>query len=239
MAMRARELLAAGTEATTEAAFRNGDYDSAKKILEGALEQARMDGDRSTEAAALHQLGMLMHFHTLDRDLEGAAPEAEESLFRSALAIRREIGDMAGMAESLFGIGIVQQVLRHDWTAAMPYFGDAMALADAHGNALTRSECHRHVGFYYVAETTEAEEGLRHLRTSLDLRHEWGDVRWVPSGTFAVAMAELVLGRRTNGIAQLRQAIQQSRAARLSEKRTQAIEKWLRRAEAGETPSSR
>jgi len=232
-------MLSAGTGATHEAAFRDGPYEDARALLEAALQRAQADGDRATEAGALDQLGWLLHFRTLDGDLDGAEPEAERSLFERALAIRRELGDLAGTAASLFGIGLVHQVLRRDWDAAMPCFREALALADEHANALVRSECHRHVGFYFMVEDVRPEEALRHLRISLELREQWGDPRWVPSGTLALGHAELVAGMRAEGIEHIRQAVQQSREAGLSPRRIQSAEDWLRRAEAGETPGSR
>jgi len=111
-----------------------------------------------------------------------------------------------------------------------------VALADRYGNALIRSECHRHIGFYYASEDIQPEQALRHLRTSLELRQQWGDPRWRPSATFAVGMAELAGGMRADGIDHLRQALQESRDARLSERRIKSGESWLHRAEAGETP---
>jgi len=62
----------------------------------------------------------------------------------------------------LFGMGLVFQVLRQDWSAAMPYFWQAFGLAEAmeeSGDRYGRSEVHRHVGFYYLA--ADAEETLR------------------------------------------------------------------------------
>jgi tetratricopeptide (TPR) repeat protein len=234
----ASELLAAGTEATIEAAFRTGEYERAEALLEAALRRAEADGSRAVEAGALDQFGWLMHFRTLDRNLDGAEPEVEESLFQRALAIRRELGDLAGTAASLFGVGLVHQVLRRDWEAAMPYFREAVTLADEHANALVRSECHRHVGFFSMVDG-QPDEGLRHLRISLELREQWGDPRWIPSGTLALGQAELVAGMRAEGIEHIRQAVQQARDAGLSERRIQSAEEWLRRAEAGETPGSR
>jgi tetratricopeptide (TPR) repeat protein len=142
----AGELLAAGTEAMYEAAFRTGDYDDAKAMLTAALRHAEADGDQAVEAGALDGLAWLMHFRALDRDREEADPDAEEALFQRSLAIRRELGDQAGTAASLCGLALAHQVLRQDSAAAIPYLREAMKLADAHADALLRSECHRHVG---------------------------------------------------------------------------------------------
>src|SRR5215472_15962860 len=128
----AGELLTAGTEAMYEAAFRTGDYDEAEATLTAALQHAEADGDQAVEAGALDGLAWLMHFRTLDRDREGADPDTEEALFQRSLAIRRGLGDQAGIAASLFGLALVHQVLRRDSAAAFPYLREAMELADAH-----------------------------------------------------------------------------------------------------------
>lgn len=235
----AGELLAAGTEAMYEAAFRTGDYDDAEATLKAALQHAEADGDQAVEAGALDRLAWLMHFRALDRNREGADPDAEEALFQRSLAIRRGLGDQAGTAASLFGLALVHQVLRQDSAAAIPYLREAMELADAHADALLRSECHRHVGFHHLVADVEPDEAVRHLERSLELRHQWGDPRWVPSGTLALGLAELAAGRRTEGIEHIRQAAREARDAGLSAGRIHAAEDWVRRADAGETPFAR
>jgi tetratricopeptide (TPR) repeat protein len=235
----AAELLAAGREATVEAAFRTGAYDEAEALLESALERAQREGDRASEAGALSQLGWLMHSRTLDRDREGADPDAEEALFRRALAIWRELGDLAGTAESLFYLGMVQHVLRDDWTGAIPHLREALALADVHADALVRSEAHRHLGFYHMAADVQHDLALDHLRTSLALREQWGDPRWIPSGTLVLGIAELFAGRRGEAIEHLRLAVRQARDAGLSARRIATAEEWLGRAESGAEPTLR
>jgi tetratricopeptide (TPR) repeat protein len=235
----AGDLLAAGTEAMYEAAFRTGDYDDAEATLKAALERAEADGDQAVEAGALDGLAWLMHFRALDRDRDGADPDAEEALFQRSLAIRRELGDLAGTAASLFGVALVHQVLRQDSATAIPYLREAMVLADAHADMLLRSECHRHVGFHHLVGDVNPEEAVRHLRRSLELRHQWGDPRWVPSGTLALGWAELAAGRRTDGIEHIRQAARESRDAGLSARRIHGAEDWVRRADSGETPFAR
>jgi len=232
----ARELLAAGTEAMYEAAFRTGDYSNAETMLEATQSRAAAEGDRATEAGALDRLAWLMHFRALDRNREGADPDAEEALFRRALAIQQELGDQAGIAAALFGLGLVHQVLRRDPTAAFAFFQEAVELADQHADALLRSECHRHVGFHYLVGDRQPEQAVWHLRRSLELREEWGDPRWVPSGMLALGWAELAAGRRVEGTELIRHAARAARDAGLSEQRIRDAEDWLHRAESGETP---
>ncbi|MEV4636879.1 tetratricopeptide repeat protein [Actinoplanes sp. NPDC049548] len=226
------ETLTAGNEALYEAAFRTGNYAEAEAAFTGLLERARETGDRSLEAAALDRLGMLTHFRALEDDLATADSEAEERLFQEALRIRREIGDAAGTAESLFGLGLVHQVLRGDWDAAMPYYREALELAEKHGDLLLRSEVHRHIGFYHTASDLQSDLALHHLKISHDLRAELGDPRWIPGGTVALGLAELADGLREQGLAHVRQALQQARDAGLSAQRIGWIEHFLQEAEA-------
>jgi tetratricopeptide (TPR) repeat protein len=228
-------MLATGNEAMLDAAFRTGDYEPARRLLEAAHEQARRDGDRLAEGTALTRLGMLVHFAALGDDPTTADWPAEERLFAGALAIQREIGDQAGAAESLFGLGLVHQVLRRDWATAMPFYHEAFTLAEAHADEIVRSEVHRHLGFYHVFVSSEAERGLRHLRMSQVLRERWGDPRRVATGTLALGEAEWATGNRPEAIRLLHEAVDQARAAGLSAQRVGWAEQALREAE-GEQP---
>jgi tetratricopeptide (TPR) repeat protein len=229
----AAELLAAGAEALLEAAFRTGDYSGVQQRLQVARVLAGAVGDRATEAAALDRLGWLLHFQALDHGVEQADADAEESLFQQALAIWQDIDDLSGVAGSLFGVGLVRQVLHRDWDAAMPYFRQALTLADQHGGVITRSEAHRHVGFFYLVKDVQPHKALHHLRISLQLRERHGDPRWIPSGTLALGQAELAAGNRAEAIRRLREAVGQTRAAGLRQRRIDQAEEALRRAEAG------
>jgi tetratricopeptide (TPR) repeat protein len=229
------DTLAAGNEAMMEAAFRTGDYETAERTFEELLSRARADGDRALEAAVLDRQAMLMHFRALDDDPAKADSDGEESLFQQALEIRRGLGDPAGTAESLFGLGLVHQVLRQDWDAAMPYYWEALDLADRYGDLLLRSEVHRHVGFYYAMSDLQSDKALEHLRISHELRAELGDRRWIPGGTIALGIAELADGLREQGLAHVRESVAQAHEAGLSTQRIAWMEDFLRKAEAGQS----
>jgi tetratricopeptide (TPR) repeat protein len=227
----AAERVAAGNEAMLEAAFRTGDFTTAEEHLTEARRQAEKDGDRATEAAAIDRLGMLMHFRQLDEDFAAADTAGEEALFLRALTIRREIDDLAGAADSLFGIGLVHQVFSGDWDTAMPYYWEALALAEQHAGPITRSEVHRHVGFYYLVADERPDRALFHLERSHELRAEHGDERWIPGGTLALGEALIAAGRRDEGLDRLREAIQQARDTGFRPQRIAMFEQTLRDAE--------
>ena len=121
----ARQLCAAADEALTEAAFRTGEFTGAERLLGEARTLAEQEGDRAAEALAVGGLGMALHYRNIAKLIGGITPAdadvaAEEELMRRALTICEEIGDPASTARALFGVGLVFQVLRRDWGAAMP-----------------------------------------------------------------------------------------------------------------------
>ena len=165
----ARQVCAAADEALTEAAFRTGEFAEAEGLFGEARTLAEQDGDREAEALAVGGLGMTHHYRNIAKLVSGRAPAdvdvaAEEELMLGALAIWQELGDPAGTARALFGVGLVFQVLRRDWAAAMPYFWRSFGLAEAveeSGDLYGRSEIHRHLGFYYLVQDVRPHEAVR------------------------------------------------------------------------------
>lgn len=233
------ELLAAGDEALVEAGFRTGDFSQARELIESAHAAAAAGADLSAQASALELLGMLAHYENITRLTSGSALaggdiDAQERLFRQALACREQLGELAGGAQSLFGLGLVFQLLHSDWTAAMPYYWQALGLVadpDAGAGLYLRSEVHRHIGFYFLVEAAVPAEAVRHLQISLELREELGDPRRIPSGQVALAQAELEAGRRDRAIELLRCAVAGAREAGLLPERVKDAERVLAEAE--------
>jgi tetratricopeptide (TPR) repeat protein len=125
-------------------------------------------------------------------------------------------------------------VLRGDWSAAMPYYWQALELAfapDSDGDLYLRSEVHRHVGFYFLVEDEQPSAAVQHLQLSLDLREEFGDPRRIPSGQVALARAELAAGHRERAIELLTNAVTQAREAGLLAERIADAESALREAQ--------
>ena len=234
------ELLAAAEEEFAEAGFRTGDFARVRELLAGALAGAEQAGDLAGRARALDLLAMVAHYDNITKLMSGhSIPaqeiDAEERLFRQALAAWQAAGQQPATAQALFGLGLVYQVLHSDWTSAMPYFWQALELVeanDAGSDLYLRSEVHRHVGFYFLAADEQPAEAVRHLRLSLDLREQLGDPRRIPSGQVALAQAELAAGHRGRAIDLLRAAVAQAREAGLLAERIQDAERALRDAEA-------
>jgi tetratricopeptide (TPR) repeat protein len=236
----ARQLCAAADEALTEAAFRTGEFTEAERLFGEALTLAEQDGDREAEALAVGGLGMTHHYRNVAKLVGGITPAdadvaAEEELMRRGLAIWEETGDPAGTARALFGVGLVFQVLRRDWAAAMPYFWQSFGLAEAveeSGDLYGRSEIHRHLGFYYLVEDGRPEEAVRQLGHSLALREKLGDPRRIPGALVALGEAEMAAGNLQRAVELLSRALMLARQADLQSWRIQDAEQNLREAEA-------
>jgi tetratricopeptide (TPR) repeat protein len=237
----ATELLEAGREALFDAAFRTADFTEARTSLEAAREQAAKAGDELAEAAAIDHLGMLIHYQLITEYLmnglavPAADAAAEEAHFRTALAMQRRLGDQAGAARSLFGLGLVFQVLRRDWDGALPYFWQALDLigyVEAAGDYYSCSEFHRHIGFYYHYENVQLSEAVRHLQLSYEYRERLGDSRRIPSALVALGEAVLAAGDADRALDVLRRAVASARESGLTRNRIEDAERALREAEA-------
>lgn len=233
------ELLSAAEEEFAEAGFRTGDFARVRELLAEALAGTEQASDLAGRARALDLLGMVAHYDNITKLMSGhrvPAPEidAEERLFRQALAAWNAAGQRSATAQALFGLGLVYQVLHSDWASAMPYFWQALGLVDADDartDLYLRSEVHRHVGFYFLVADEQPAEAVRHLQLSLDFREQLGDPRRIPSGQVALARAELAAGHRDRAIGLLRAAVTQSREAGLLAQRIEDAERALREAE--------
>ena len=207
---RTDELLTRARAALPEAAYRTGDFDAVEALLTDALRQAEAEGDRASEAAALDQLGVLQHFRTIDRPRdEWPAMDhgAERERFERALAIRRGLGDRAGVAESLLHLGWFHQVLLGDGATALPLFREALELAEPDGDPQVRSELHRHIGFHIALDEGRPAAALPHFQSSLDLWRSGSEPARVIHGLVALARCESMAGRHDAALAHSQEAL--------------------------------
>jgi tetratricopeptide (TPR) repeat protein len=224
------ELLTRARAALSEAAYRTGEFDAVEALLTEALGLAEAEGEtgRRSRADALDLLGVLLHFRTIDRpraEWPGIDPGPERELFERGLAIRRELGDPAGVAESLLHLGWVHQVLRNDPGAAMPLFGEALTLAEPDGDADVRSELHRHVGFHVLLAEGRPDEALPHFRTSLELWRSRAEPALVVFGLVALARCESTAGRHEEALAHSQEALALSREGGFRQRVVNAAER--------------
>jgi tetratricopeptide (TPR) repeat protein len=236
---RAEELVTRARAALPEAALRTGDFDGVEALLTEALHLAEADGDLRDQADALDQMGLLLHFRALELPREqrrtvDSGPELE--LFERALAIRRQIGDAAGVPESLFHVGLVHQVLRGDWDISIPLFREALSLAEPGGDAHLRGELHRHVGFHILLRDGRPDEALPHFQTSLELWRSLDRSGWVVAGLVALARCESRAGRHGEAVAHSSEAVELAHQERLRQRYITSAEETIRVAEAAAGP---
>jgi tetratricopeptide (TPR) repeat protein len=231
-----RSTIDAARDALVEAYFRTGDYEHATRLADRALRGARTLGGRLGEAAALAQKGMVLHYRAIELPADERVaidPGPEQELFEQALALRRESDNAHGIAESLFQLGLVHQVLRRDGETAAPLFREALSLVESLPDAdpLLRSEIHRHVGFDLLLREERHDEALAHLEESLEIRRGLEERAWTVSGLVALAMGERIAGRRDDAIAHAREALDLARSDGLRGRHVEAAERELAAAE--------
>jgi tetratricopeptide (TPR) repeat protein len=211
----ADDLLTRARTALPEAAYRTGDFDAVEALLTEALRRAETEGDRASQAAALDLLGELRHSRTIELPREewsGTDHGPERACFERALAIRRELGDRDGVAESLLHLGWVHQVLLGDGAAALPLFHEALELAEPDGDPHVRSELHRHIGFHMAIEERRPEAALPHFQASLDLWRSGDEPARVIHGLVALARCESRAGRHEAALEHSQEALDRVRA---------------------------
>jgi tetratricopeptide (TPR) repeat protein len=218
--------ITAARDALAAAYLRTGDYDAVDRITEHALETARANGDRRLEGDALALQGMTLHFRAIELPPDERAAidhGPEQRLFEQALARRRESDDEEGIAESLWQLGLVHQVLRRDNEAGAPLFRDALERAEPLPGCdpWLRSEIHRHVGFDHMLRE-EHDQALHHLRVSLELREALAEQGWITGGLTALSTASLRAGRRDDAVDYARRAVELVEAEGLRERHVTA-----------------
>ena len=237
--MTAAELLAAADEALIDAAFCTGEFDEADRLARTARQRAETEGNRSAQAAAEVAIGCLLHYRNITSLMNEAEPApadvaAEETAVHRSLELYQELGDEAGVARAAFGVGLFEQVLRRDWDAAMPYYRRSESLIPAlenTGDLYTRSEIHRHLGFYHLVVEKQPETAVGHLRISLELREKQDEPRRIPGGLVALAQAQREAGNPAEAVRLLRRAVNLARAAGLIPARIADAERELRESE--------
>jgi hypothetical protein len=180
---------------------------------------------------------MTLHFRAIDLAPDARAaldPAPEQELFERALAVRRGLGDTEGVAESLFQVGLVYQVLRRDLEAAAPYVHEALAVVETAPDAdrLLRSEIHRHVGFDALLREQVVDGAREQFTASLVLRESLPDQGWLASAHVALSLCERTAGRRAEAFEHARRALAVVEAEGLRERFRDGAHDMLAQAEA-------
>jgi len=238
--MTAAALLAAANEALIEAGFQTGRFDEAERLTRSAREHAGVERDPAAEAESSILLARILHYRCITKLMSGEKPDpddvaGEQEECVRAMAEYEALGDEAGIARAAFNYGVFEQVLHEDWDAAMPYYRRTESLIpalEATGDLYTRSEIHRHLGFYHLVADKQPEVAVEHLQISHELREQLGEPRYEPSGLVALAWAERENGNPRRAVVLLHRAVEVARAQGLLPGRIADAEAELAQAEA-------
>jgi predicted ATPase/tRNA A-37 threonylcarbamoyl transferase component Bud32 len=144
-----------------------GDYATARRMLEEALRHARARDDRSGVAHMLFELGNVANDQ---EDYAAARPLYEESL-----ALRRGIADQRGVSAALHNLGVVAAALG-DFASAEQLYGEALSLHRELGNRAWEAASLNGLGglAFYLGDLETS--GQRH-EEALPVQRELGDSR--------------------------------------------------------------
>jgi tetratricopeptide (TPR) repeat protein len=176
---------------------RSAELEQAIQAVDAAAAER---GDRRLESFALARRGLALHGEFL-RNRAAGEPPREMELFEQALTLRREIADEPGVAESLFHVGLVHQVVRGDHTTSRPFFQESYDRASALGDDVQASYALRHLAFCEEAAGDFATAEQQH-EEALELRRRAGWQAGVAAQLAAVAELRARRGDRA-GAAEL------------------------------------
>lgn len=194
--------LTIGRILTDEGAF--GGKDTVAK-REAALNQA-LDLAKSTSQAHLlgsiyDALGFSLHITYIDSG-QSKEPEDELDFFQRGLELRQKDGTRSQIAESIFHVGLVHDVIRRDYETALKYHQEAYDLAHEANDKVTASYAIRHIGFAHVV-ANEMEAAREALMESLQLREEAGFTPGIAFALAALANLDTRTGDKESALARL------------------------------------
>ena len=161
-------------------------------------------GNESLLGNIYDAMGFSNHITYIDSD-RSQEPENELDFFERGLELRRKSGTPEQVAESLFHVGLVYDVIRRDYDRALSYHEKAYKLAQEVGDKITASYAIRHIGFARLA-AGELETAEQALRESLALREEAGFTAGIAFALAALAHLETQKGDKASALSRLHQA---------------------------------
>lgn len=177
---------------------------TSEKALEQALVHAQATNAVALTGAIWDAKGFIQHAMYLGSD-GSQEPEQELAYFEHGLALRRTADDQRGIAESLFHVGLVYGVIRHDHVRALPYFEESYRLAQAIGDSVMASYSVRHIGFAHHA-AGEGVAARAAMAESLQLREKAGFLPGIAMSLHTMAYAEAEYGDKKQAIPYLERA---------------------------------
>jgi predicted ATPase/class 3 adenylate cyclase/Tfp pilus assembly protein PilF len=152
-------------------AMEQGEYATARALLEAGLSIMRTLGDRRGTASSLASLGGIAR--------EQGDYERARALYEESLAIRRESGDRSGIATSLNSLGLVARELG-DYAAAKRLYEESLAIDRELGDRRSIAVSLNNLGLM-ACDLDEIATARVLLEESLAIRRELGDRRGIAS----------------------------------------------------------
>ena len=144
-----------------------GDFDSAQKYQEEALNLALRTGDKKGQATVLSNLSFISR---LKGDIKSALKQNEESL-----RIEQEIGSKAGEAASLCNIGVIYEETG-ELDIALKYFKQGLEIGQRIGFRKCEANALANIGLILFGKGDE-KEALEYYNRALKITKDLGDKR--------------------------------------------------------------
>ena len=194
-----------GRTLTDQALFGGKEnFDIRKDVLSKAQELGEKSDDKMLLGNIYDAIGFSLHTSYLESD-RSKEPEKEMDFFKHGLNLRRKHGSSSQVAESLFHIGLVHDVIRQEYDKALPYHEEAYKLATKTDNKLIMSYAIRHIGFTKLA--AEDVAGAQQAFTeSLELRETIGFKPGIAFSLVTLARVELMEDNNKQALAHLKKA---------------------------------
>jgi tetratricopeptide (TPR) repeat protein len=167
----ARFLLNYGNTLTIKTLFENAPVEKALSLLENAHQLAVTLADEQLIADTLDGIGYA-HYISASSKRDGD-PHMFLAYFQEALERRKALHDDRGISESLFHLGLTNDVLGQK-EAARSFYTQALQIAQQQNYPLEASYVLRHIGFHEQMQgnLSQAQQYFTeslHLRTQIDM----------------------------------------------------------------------
>jgi len=144
--------------------FHRADPVRAEKVLKQVVVEAEAAGAKGALATALQGIGQLRYAEAFETQQWKPAQE----LFARAKALREGLPDQAALAESVFYLGLVEQ-MEGRYPAARKLFVQTLQLATEAKSGVMQSYAHRHLGGL-DEEEGKLETARAHIESSIERR---------------------------------------------------------------------
>ncbi|GLV55619.1 hypothetical protein KDH_24630 [Dictyobacter sp. S3.2.2.5] len=214
-AARARFLLCYGRMLTLKTQFENAPEDDAIELLQQARRLAKQADDPRLIADAVDSIGFAGYTAASNRH-EGD-PSLLQGYFQEALERRRDLQDQRGISESLFHLGLIEDIIDQP-EQAHEYYTQSLHLAQQYNYAREAAEALRHLGFHAQREGN-LSEAQRYFSESLRMAEMCGMQMYLPFAHVTLADVYLEQKELDRASEHARQALEL--AGRLDVKRAQ------------------